>query len=306
MKARTKNGSFLDRLRACLLIIGVASVLVACERQATHSGGNGDEDPRDQAVLARVGDDVITVAFLDRAIRGASKTEQVEYVSPPQVRELLETLIDRKLMANQARVLGIDTSEKLANSPAGLKDDAFRHEQLLAEAYLDARIADAASVTAEDIDAYYDAHREEFTVPERARITRIVVPTEVAAGHVRDLLSQGLTADAITARADRSVQAGVMWVQRRREPGPVEDRSFSLSVGEVSDAFPVTSGFAVVRVDERVAEEVRPLHEVSAGIAARLGQERRATTLDNLRAELRRDVEISVDEQALAAFSWDE
>jgi len=300
------NDSFLDRLRACLLIIGVASVLVACDRQATDPGGSADEDPREAAVLARVGDDVITVAYLERAIRGASKTEQVEYVSPPQVVELLETLIDRKLMANQARVLGIDISEELADSPPGLKDDTFKHEQYLAEAYLDARIADAASVTAEDIDAYYDAHREEFTVPERARITRIVVPTEAVAGHVRDLLSQGLTADAITTRADRSVQAGVMWVQRRREPGPMEDHSFSLAVGEVSDAFPVASGFAVVRVDERVAAEARPLHEVSAGIAARLGQERRAAALDDLRAELRRGVEIYVADEELAKYSWDE
>jgi len=294
--------SRLNGLRACVSIVGMTSVLAACDRQTAET----DDASPEPAVVARVADDTISVAYLERAIRGTSKEERVEYINPPQVRELVETLIDRKLMAARARAAGIDVADELAELPAGLAEDPFQREQILATAYLHTRIAAASDVSAADIEAYYAANVEKFTVPERARVTRVILPTEVAAGHIEELLSQGLSADAIATRADRSVQAGVLWVQRRGELGAMEEAALSLEVGEVSDAFPVAGGFAVVRVDERAASEIRPLQEVSAGIAARLGQQQRVAALDNLRAELRQGVEISVDEQELGAYTWQE
>jgi len=294
------------RIPGGVLIAVLLCVLAGCDRPNSGGENGANARPPEATELALVGNDAITVAYLDRAIRGTSKPEQVEYINPPQVRELLETLIDRKLMAEQARIDGFDRPPDLTDSPASLQDDPFQREQRLAQAYLESRIAAAGSVPVADIQAYYDANLEEFTVPERALVTRVVLPTEGAAGHVRAMLAQGLAGETITAQSDGSMQTDVVWLQRRGDPGPMEENVFALRVGEVSDAFPVARGVAVVRVDERVAAKVRPLSEVSAGIAARLGQQRRAAAAGNLRAELRRRAKIFVDEQALGAYRWEE
>lgn len=294
----------LRRSASCLLVCTFLSALAACDRSPTDADTRVNERSSEDIVLARVDREPITVGYLERAILATSRTEQVEYVSPPQLREFLETSIDRKLMARRARAAGIDVTPELADSVNALPDDAYRREQVLAEAYLDARLAQAVDVSADAVEAYYAANLDEFTVPERARITRVVLPTAAAGEHIRELLSRGLSADEITNQADDTVASAVVWVQRRAESGPMAEIAFALDEGDVSEPFRIATGFAIIRLDERVPESVRPLNEVRDGIAARLEQQQRTAALADLRVELRRGVDISVDEQALAGYNW--
>jgi parvulin-like peptidyl-prolyl isomerase len=222
------------------------------------------------------------------------------------VRELVETLIDRKLMATQARAMGLDASEELADDLAAVGDDIFQQERLLAQAYLDFGLKEAGAVSDVEIESYYKAHPEEFTVPESVRLTRVVFPTEVAAAQIKELLRQGLTAEAIKARTDGSAQAGVLWLQRRGAPGPMEEQAFALQASEISDVFPVAAGLAVIRVEELRAEHVRPLAEVNTGITGRLAQNRQSEMLNAMHARLQREAEISIEEKVLDAYVWKE
>ena len=107
MYRQRSNQTAGQRDHLVALLLCAAGLIASCER-AGHN-----EDP----IVARVGDDVITIGYLDRAIRGASREERVEYVSPPQVRELVDTLIDRKLMAVKALNRDLEIADALADSP---------------------------------------------------------------------------------------------------------------------------------------------------------------------------------------------
>ena len=290
-----RGGHFTVAAHAIVLL----TMLAACGERAV------DGAP-DASVLARVGDDVISVNDLERAIDGASRQEQFEYVDPRQVRALLETLIDRKLMAVRARAAGVTVADRLAGLPEDLRDDPYRVEQMLAQAWLDSYTAATSPPTPAEIEAYYDLHAADFIVPERVRVTRVVAPEEMAVRRAAEQLARGLTATEIAGQAGAGVNAGTVWLQQRGAQGPMERYAFSLETGDVSEAFRVAAGFAVLRVDERAVEHVRPLDEVRTGIAARLEQERRLAILNSLRAELRNGVDIAIDEQALAGYAWKE
>ncbi len=295
----------IDRICTCLLMIGLLAGLAACNPEQTGSDIGVNDRPAADRLIAQVGDEIITVAYLERAIRSTPRPDQFEYVSAPQVRELVETLIDRKLMAIEARAIGLDASEELADKLAASGEDPFQQERILAQAYLDIRLADAGVVSDEAIERYYSTHAEEFIVPERVRITRVILPTEVAAAHISDLLRQGLTAEVIKAQSDGSIQAGVLWLQRHGEPGPLEEHAFALQAGEISDEVPVAAGIALIRVEERMAEDIRPLAEVRSGIVERLAQNLRSEELNAIRARLRRGAEILLDEKVLDAYVWE-
>lgn len=287
-----------------LFIISLVMGIAACDREQADMETGVSVRPAPDAVVARVGVDTITVAYVERAIRTMPRVEQIEYVSPEQVRELVEILIDQKLMAAAASTIGLDVSDKLADDLAAAGDDTFRQEAVLAQAYIDYAVEDSRAINSAAIEEYYKSHPEEFTVPERARITRVVLPSEAAAAPVAALLRQGYTADAIKQQSEASIRAEALWLQRRGDPGPMEEHSFTLQPGDVSEPFPVAAGIALIRVEENRAEYVRPLVEVNAGIAQSLAQEGQREALDVLRVRLRNGVEIFVDEDILSGHAW--
>ena len=293
------------RLSSCLLGMALLAALAACNPEPSGPDAGASPRPGPETVVARVGDDTITVAHVEHAIRSTPRPQQFEYVSPPLVRELVDNLVDQKLMAAAGRAIGLATSEQLAADLAAAGDDSFKQERILAQAYLNFALEDAAAVSDEAIGNYYSSHLQEFTVPERVRLTRVVLPGDAAAAQVIELLRQGYTAEAIKARVEGPVQAGVMWLQQRGEPGPMQQQAFALQAGEISKPFPVATGLALVRVEERRAAHVRPLAEVRPGIVQRLAQEGRSAALAATRARLRAGAEISVDEKVLAAYAWE-
>ena len=277
--------------------------LAACDQEQGGLGAVVHERLPTEIVVGRAGDDVITVGYLEQAIQRTPRPEQLEYISPEQVRELLESLIDRKLMAARARADGLDQDTVIAKALATAAGDEFERERILAQAYLDAELG-SGQFTADAIEAYYRDHPAEFTEAERVRVTRAVMPDENTASRAQRWLLEGIDAVELKTRTEGRGLVSTIWFQRREEPGPIEQAAFALQPGEVSEQFPVRSGLAVLRVDERAAARLRPLAEVRASIVARLDQERRLRIRADLLVSLRENAAVTIDQEALAAYQW--
>lgn len=267
----------------------IASLVVACggdqpeppQQPATGPGMPGDHPPLAGAgtpsprlaagtVLATVGDETITAGDLDAAIGAMPGTDRLEYTSPEMIRDLVESLVDRRLMAANG------TDRQLAAVPA--PDEA-------------------------DIAAYYREHSDEFRVPARVLVTRATVATEPAAERLRRELAGGATAGELGTRlAGEVLSAGQLWLQDVGQVPEATAVALALGQGEVSRTIPVPGGFLVMRADKVEPARPRPLPEVSAGIRASLHEARRRAATDALRERLRSETRISVDEAALMSY----
>jgi parvulin-like peptidyl-prolyl isomerase len=285
-----------------LAAIGLLSI-AGCNGEAPESDGTVEQTAADDAVLARVNGTVITTADLERAIISTPRPDQFEYIDAQQRQELLESLIDRKLMAAQARADGLDRDTVVANALATAAGDEFERERILAQAYMDTELS-SGQFTADIIEAYYRDHATEFTEAERVHVTRAVMPDEESARKAREWLIEGIDADELKTRTEGRGLVSTIWFQQREEPGPIEQAAFALQPGEVSELFPVRSGLAVLRADERRAARLRPLVEVRASIVARLDQERRSRGRADLLLSLRKNADVTIDQAALAAYQW--
>jgi peptidyl-prolyl cis-trans isomerase D len=161
-----------------------------------------------------------------------------------------------------------------------------------------AKIQAETTVSREELQTYYDQHREDYRVPEQVNVRQILIKTplpgsdgkvdpkgvEEARKKAEDVLKQlkaGANFEDLAKNSseDPSAKSGgsVGWIQRGRFPSPdVEKAAFSLSKGGTSDVINAGYAFVILRVDDKQAAHVKTLDEVKDGIEPLLKQDKAA------------------------------
>jgi len=275
-----------------------------------------------QAVLARAGE--ITIGVEEFRAEMARRGGHVPgaYATLEQKRALLDEMIQSRALAQAAIAAGYD------------RDPEFRAavERMLGSRYLrdhlDDRLAEAA-VTDEEIDAFYESHRDEYLTPARARAAWVLVrvankATDEAVARARQRaesareealvlpagernlgdVARRLSEDAAT----RYTGGEIGWIyesqgESYRLGAEFVREVFALSEpGSISPVLRHELGFYFVKLVEREAAAPAPLEKMAPGIRSRLLKERREAIRAAFFAGLVGGAAPAVDESALAAI----
>ena len=147
-----------------------------------------------------------------------------------------------------------------------------------------AKLQDQQQVSQQDLQKYYDQHREEYRVPEQANVRQILIKTPLpgpdgkvdqkgiddARKKAEDVLKQlkaGAKFEDLAKRysEDPSGKTGgsVGWIKRGGFPVPdVDKAAFSLPKGGTSDVINAGYAFVILRVDDKQDAHVKTLAEV--------------------------------------------
>jgi hypothetical protein len=320
MRSSESHGSSVWRvvpalLTACLVVScggrqaepadgGIAPPALPGDHPPISDGGTPPSRLAADTVLAEVGDEAVTAGDVDAAIGAMPGADRLEYTSPEMVRDLVESLVDRKLMAAAARAAALDADPavqaRLGDLAPGSGPEA---DQVLAAAWMDKELSKVPAPSGSDVAAYYREHASEFRVPARVLVTRATVATEAAAARLQRELARGATAEELRAEAGNDVlDARQVWLQDVQKNSEVTAIALALKAREVSRAVPVPGGFLVMRADRVEAAGQRPLAEVSAGIQASIQDARQRAAADELRERLRRGARIRLDDAALMSY----
>jgi peptidyl-prolyl cis-trans isomerase D len=161
-----------------------------------------------------------------------------------------------------------------------------------------AKIQAETTVSHEELQTYYDQHREDYRVPEQVNVRQLLIKTplpgsdgkvdpkgvEEARKKADDVLRQlkaGANFEDLAKKysEDPSAKSGgsVGWIQRGRFPSrDVEKAAFSLSKGGASDVINAGYAFVILRVDDKQAAHVKMLDEVKDEIEPILKQDKAA------------------------------
>jgi parvulin-like peptidyl-prolyl isomerase len=238
-------------------------------------------------VVARVGDDALTVCDFAQRIALQNPYLRARFNSGEQRRALLRSWVDSELLAAEARARGLD------------QDPAVRHavtSQLARTLENQLRDAvEAPAVSDADVEAYFAQHRAEYDTPEQVRASHVLLPTREAAervladarahaaddAHWRDLVRHETQDDATR---DIGGDLGFFTAQGGSTvPPELAAAAFALrSPGDVAAEVVVTAhggrnhvqGFHVVRFVARREALHRTLDEVRRPIHNRLFRER--------------------------------
>jgi peptidyl-prolyl cis-trans isomerase D len=161
-----------------------------------------------------------------------------------------------------------------------------------------AKIAAATTVTDQDLQAYYDQHRDEFRVPEQVKVSHILIKTPlpapgakedekaVAAARAKaeDILKQLKAGGDFAKLAEKysddpgSAKSGgeLGWIGRGRTVPEFEKAAFSLGKGQTSDLVKSSYGFHIIRVEDKQQAHLKTLAEVKSEIEEKVKQQKTA------------------------------
>ncbi|WKZ13393.1 MAG: peptidylprolyl isomerase [Gammaproteobacteria bacterium] len=277
-----------------------ATPVMPADHPPMMKAGTSPAAPRlaSDTVLARIDGETITAGELDATIGAMRGPDRYESRSPEVVRELLDALIDRRLMARAARAAGMKPKAAPADSPASEPAEAA-----LAEALLARELATVQPPSEQDIERYYREHAAAFTLPARVQVTRVVAATAEAATRAREELLRGATVDALRTGTNPGLRhVETLWLQDTPKKSQLVAIALELQNAEVSPVVAVATGFAVLRAEQTEAARLRPLAEVRAGIVAGLEAAARQRAEAKLRQQLRASARVTIDEAALRSY----
>jgi peptidyl-prolyl cis-trans isomerase C len=325
--------------RACLIILLPAFVALgdACRESASPAANpeRASEGPRANSplpsplpdVVARVNGEPIHAGLL--RFLGADRVQE-QSIPPEKVpetyRRVLDDLIRRELLFQEAMARNVKVNDAVVETAfdearaqypdeaswqgflarRGTDEAGFRLDvraRYLVEALIKAEQAKAGAASDGAARAYFEAHPEEFTSGERARVRHILVRPEspdtpstreqaqTRAQALVERLRKGEDFAALAREASddaHSAQRGGLLgaVGRAHMAKPLAEAVFALAPGQVSDPIDTPTGFEIVRLEERLPEQHYTFDEMRPRLLEALKRRKRQEVVDHLVGEL--------------------
>lgn len=313
-------------MKSLPLALLALALLAACNeqplKQALPDAGapvGGLSAEQAARVVARVGDRTITLGDYARTLDRMDQFDRLRYQSKERRRELLEEMIDVELLAAEAKRLGLDKDPEAQDQLRLVLRDAMQAQGREGS-------PGPAQITDAEVRAYYDAHLDKFTEPERRRVAAIVMMDKKEAQKVLKEAQKAKTAQewgalffkhsvnapkqaSPTNPAELGGDLGIVGPlddprgAHERVPQVVRAEAYKLkAVGDVAaDVVEHEGKVFIVRLVGITAAHKRSVTESDRSIRVILVQEKMAERDKALDAELRRKFPVQIDEKALSA-----
>jgi parvulin-like peptidyl-prolyl isomerase len=206
-------------------------------------------------------------------------------LSPASLSRLYDRFVEEKLFLAAARRQGVTlTSEEekayrtklSAEIPPGeLGPGAPGDERLFDRPLIEKysyRFLGGLGVSDDEVRAFYEEHKRDFLVPERVRVSQILLETENEAVDVLRRLGDASEEEFRRIARQESVgpeafKGGAMGVFRAGDlPFEMEKVVFSLGEGRLSPVVESSYGYHIFRVDRRLPPQLLPEAEAAPSI----------------------------------------
>lgn len=299
-------------LAVSLLAVSLGST--ACEQGGSEPSKKSATPAASSGAAPDIGDVIAEVGGVpigsDEFTEAASrkKPAQGDTLSMDEKKEVLDRLVDEKLLYKAALVKGLDRDPKVQK--------VMVNTLLRQEVYANVRNADFSE---EELQAYYEAHKDEFVVPEKVQIKRILIKAgkersdSEAAAIAADVHKQ-LKADpskfkdlAAKFSEDPYRRRGgdVGFVPRSGKPGlaqGVVDKAFEMNVEQLSAPFTTDDGYNIIFVANKRERVDRTFAQMKGSVLRKVKNERLKELYEQYVASLRKGAEISVDDAKLGSL----
>ncbi len=158
------------------VLIAVFALAAGCSQGGEGSEKAEGDKPGNKApkavsgdVVAKVGDSVITLADFEAQLNQQNPLIRARYKSLEQKKKLLENLVQREAMVQEAKRLGLDEDPEMQR---GYKKILARH--LVNKEFNQKRVKEL-EIKDEDIQRYYDENHDRYHAPEKVRVHQILI-----------------------------------------------------------------------------------------------------------------------------------
>lgn len=293
-----------------------------------------------EAIIARVNEQVINTSDYNRSVKEldqqAQKSQWTEQQLYEQKHDLLRDLIDQQLLLSRGKQLGItgetelvkqldamrkqyhlETIEDLqkAAEAQGVSWQDFKasmRNHIISQEVIRQEVAPKiyGNISPSQVQAYYDAHKDEFTQPEHVRLSEILIPTadpdnaeQVAEARKKaDEAEAKLKGGEDFAALAKSISGGMTAssggdlgeFQQGQLAKVLEDATFSLKPGQYTDPIRTKQGWIILKVTEHTEGGLQPLTAVESQVENDIGMAKMQPALRDYLTKLREAAYIEI------------
>ena len=255
-----------------------------------------DGRPKNEEILVRIGDDVITTADY-----------KAEFTTlPPAYRDIarfrkgqfLESLINKHLLLQEAE------RRRLQNSDVVKRLLRRAEEEIMIQELINKEVSDNAEPIDSEIEKYYQENQGDYIEPARIRASHILVDSEVIVVKILDDLKR--SGDFVELAREYSLD-----IPTKDKGGDLgyftegtllpdfEEACGKLGVGEVSGAVKTDLGYHVIKILDKKEAKQKTLEEARDDIKSKLLLDKQVLLYGKLLQKLKEKQEISINKELL-------
>ncbi|MDA8412583.1 MAG: peptidylprolyl isomerase [Desulfobacteraceae bacterium] len=273
-----------------------AAVLFGCQG-GTPSGDTKADAKKEGQVLAEVNGGTITTADFNRELKNLPEYLKAMADTPEGRKEMLDTMVIRELILQQATKDGLDKGADLEDKLKDLK------KRLIVEAFLKKKVETESQVSDADLQKFYDQNKEKFKTGEQIRASHILVKTEKEAKDILAKIKAGGNFEELAKKysVDSSAAKGgdLGWFGKGSMVPVFEKAAMALKEGQVSDVVKSDFGYHIIKLTGKRAAGLRPLEEVKDQIKGAIMPQKQQEIFQKIKEELKKNAKITIKEDVL-------
>jgi len=307
-----RNGDF-RRFFLCAAFVILAWSGPACGSKKSPPGPSSSTGPSSDPgnIVLQVGGSTYRTADFAR-YAGASVGGNWQKLGAVTLSQFFDKFVDDKLLLQAALNddISLTPEEKLdwiqklkeegwtseEENAALTSDSGPLAERLKVEKFVSGLVKDL-SVSDDEVRVYYESHKSQFFLPERVKVSQILVPTEAEAVEVWEKLRAASEDDfRAVAKAEslgpEAAEGGEMGMfQKGQLPAEMEASILSLQAGEISPVVESSYGFHIFRLDEKYGAEQTTLEDASGSIRINLLEQKAREVMARRLLDLRESLD---------------
>src|ERR1700733_11428330 len=294
-------------------------------------------------IVARVNNDVITLAGYQKAEQAlrdevardcqGCPPDQIAAQFKDQQKDLLRGMIDESLIVQRAKDMNVnvepDVNRRLDEvrqqnglatiddlkkgvEASGLSWEEYKatiRNGLLQKEVVRREVGTHVDISPDEVKQYYEAHPQEFTLPERVTLSEISLSTEgkspeefaAVRAKAEGLRSSVLNGDdfnrvaQLYSQGSTAKEGGNLGTYKKGELSPqIEAIVFEMSKGQITDVIQTRTGFEFMKVEEHFQSGLQPMDKVEPDIRNTIHAQKAQPLLRDYLAELREQSNIMV------------
>lgn len=263
----------------------------------TLAGCGSKERAKSGQEIARVNGTVITDSEMSREVANLPPYLKNIAESDQGKRELLDTMVVREIILQQAEKSGLAKSKEVQE-----KVDELR-KKVIVEAFLKKKIEERAVVSDADLQQFYEKNKDKLKTGEQIRASHILVKTEKESQDILAQLKAGGNFDdlakkhSIDGAASRGGDLG--WFAKGTMVPEFEKAALSLKEGTTSGAVKTQFGYHIIKLTGKRPAGVAQLTEVKEQLKGAILAEKQGEIFKQLKEDLKKNAKVQIKEDAL-------
>jgi peptidyl-prolyl cis-trans isomerase C len=280
-----------------------------------------------ERIIAQVNEEQISVEEFDREFKELI-LEPGKEAKGNELGDLkqayLDQVIERKILVQEARRLGIKISQEELNQAIseikmdypgegfgeklGLKGTTLEEwknqleEKLLAEKVIRGAFYPPEKIDEKEALQFYEDHRSSFQIAQKVRARQIVVADGEEAIQILKRLKKGESFEKLAREKSlgpEKVQSGDLGYFSQGEKPTEFDSVFMMEVGAISEVIKSPYGYHIFRLEEKTQPRQIPFEEAKLEILQELGQKKGEENYQKWLNNLKRKAVVKVNKKRL-------